>query len=146
MGVKEVYNNILNYLGLIDEPDALEKEDFEPYPIKIEQKPKGKVINIHQGPKNKMIVFHPASFDDVRDICDEIKNRRAAIVNLEKLDKDEAKRILDFMMGATYALNGNVKKVGNGIFVFAPDNIDVAGTDFADGQGKEISSLSDYER
>ena len=146
MSVKEVYNNILYYLGLTDEPPTVEKDEYEPYSVKHEQKSKGKVINIHQGIKNKMIVFHPESFDDVRDICDEIKNRRAAIVNLERLDKEEAKRVLDFMMGSTYALNGNVKKVGNGIFVFAPDNIDVAGTDFTEEQGQHLSSLSDYER
>lgn len=142
MGVKEVYHNILSYLGLIDEPENMDKSEFEPYTVKMDAKPQSKVINIHQGIKNKMIVFHPETFDDVRDICDEIKNRRAAIVNLEKLNREDAKRILDFMMGATYALSGNVKKVGNGIFVFAPDNIDIAGTDFADpGNTSTFSNL-----
>lgn len=145
MGVKEVYNSILNYLGLVDEEEMVEKDGFDQYPIIMEQRNKGKVINIHQGIKNKMIVFHPGSFDDVRDICDEIKSRRAVIVNLEKLNKEEARRVLDFMMGAIYALSGAVKKVGSGIFVFAPDNIDVAGTEFA-GDGKELSSLPDYDR
>ncbi|WP_422448202.1 cell division protein SepF [Thermoanaerobacterium sp. DL9XJH110] len=136
MGEKKLLNKILYFLGIEDEnPPIPEREDY------IEQRPRGRVINIHQTVKNKMVIFRPTSFDEVREISDEVKNRRAVIVNLEKLDKENARRILDFMSGSVYALNGTVKKIGPGIFIFAPDNVDISGTDI-DESLKEKSSLT----
>ncbi|NLZ54246.1 MAG: cell division protein SepF, partial [Thermoanaerobacteraceae bacterium] len=70
------------------------------------------------------------------------KNRRAAIVNLEKLDRENAKRILDFMSGSIYALSGTVKKIGPGIFLFAPDNVDVSGLEAEEGNQDKSSLIS----
>ncbi|RKL63179.1 cell division protein SepF [Thermoanaerobacteraceae bacterium SP2] len=130
MAGKNILNRILYFLGIEDEnPVSTEdRTDYEPYVNRPEIKPKGRVINIHQTSKNKMVIYKPASFDEVREISDEVKSRRAVIVNMEKLDKDSAKRVLDFMSGSIYALNGTVKKIGPGIFIFAPDNVDISGT------------------
>lgn len=57
---------------------------------------------------------------------DSLKGRRPIIINLEKLETEVARKIFDFMSGATYALNGNVQKVANNIFIFAPENVDIA--------------------
>lgn len=132
MAEKNIFNKILYFLGIEDEAhqDSVdEREDNSPYLSRSEIKTKNRVINIHQTAKNKMIIFKPSSFEEVEEICDEVKNRRAAIVNLEKLDKEGAKRVLDFMSGSIYALNGTVKKAGPGIFIFAPDNVDISGAD-----------------
>ncbi|NLZ53310.1 MAG: cell division protein SepF, partial [Thermoanaerobacteraceae bacterium] len=81
MSNKTFFKKILYFLGIEDEiPQEAEKDDFEPYIARPEPKPMGRVINIHQTSKNKMVIFKPRSFEEVREITDEVKNRRAAIV------------------------------------------------------------------
>ncbi len=75
----------------------------------------------------KMIVYHPVSYEDTQAIIDNLKNRKPVIVNMEELDLDCAQRILDFLSGAVYALNGTMCKISRGIFVVAPNNYDVVG-------------------
>ena len=70
-----------------------------------------------------------------------LKTEEQPFVNLEKLDRENAKRVLDFMAGSIYALNGAVKKVGPGIFLFVPDNIDVSGVDIEE-ENQDKSSLA----
>ena len=70
---------------------------------------------------------------------DSLKQRKPIIINLEKIDSETARKIFDFLSGATYALNGNVQKIANNIFVFAPENVDInasienRGFDFGSG-------------
>ncbi len=75
----------------------------------------------------KMIVYHPVSYEDTQSIIDNLKNRKPVIVNMEELEVDCAQRILDFLSGAVYALNGTMCKISRGIFVVAPNNYDVVG-------------------
>jgi len=74
----------------------------------------------------KLVVIEPRAFDECPRLVDNLKGRKPVIVNLEKLESDTARKIFDFLSGATYALNGNVQKVANNIFVFAPENVDIA--------------------
>ncbi len=74
----------------------------------------------------KMIVIEPKGFDECPRLVDGLKGKKPIIINLEKIDTDIARKIFDFLSGATYALNGNVQKVANNIFIFAPENVDVA--------------------
>ncbi len=74
----------------------------------------------------KVLVVEPQRFDDVQAVVDQLKNRRPIILNLEGLDKDVAQKILVFLQGAIYALNGETAKIANGIFFFAPPGTDVA--------------------
>lgn len=83
----------------------------------------------------KLVVIEPASFDECSRLVDNLRSRKPVIVNLEKLDTDTARKIFDFLGGATYALNGNVQKVANNIFIFAPENVAI----FADGENKPYS-------
>lgn len=71
----------------------------------------------------KLVVIEPQGFDECSRLVDNLKSRKPVIVNLEKLDVDLARKIFDFLGGATYALNGNVQKIANNIFVFAPENV-----------------------
>jgi len=80
----------------------------------------------------KLVVIEPKGFDECSKLVDSLKSRKPIIVNLEKLDSDTARKIFDFLGGATYALNGNVQKVANNIFVFAPENVTI----FAEGENK----------
>ena len=81
------------------------------------------------------MVIEPKGFDEWSKLVDSLKSRKPIIVNLEKLDADTARKIFDFLGGATYALNGNVQKVANNIFVFAPENVSI----FAEGENKPYS-------
>lgn len=74
----------------------------------------------------KMVVIEPKSFEECPRLVDSLKAKKPVIINLEKIESDTARKIFDFLSGATYALNGNVQKVANNIFIFAPENVDVA--------------------
>ena len=75
----------------------------------------------------KLILIEPRSFDECPKLVDSLKGKRPVIINLERLDVEVAKKIFDFLSGATYALDGRVQKVANNIFIFAPANVDIAG-------------------
>ena len=74
----------------------------------------------------KLVVIEPKSFDECPKLVDSLKGRSPVIINLEKIETETAKKIFDFLSGATYALNGNVQKVANNIFIFAPESVDIA--------------------
>ncbi|MDD5923024.1 MAG: cell division protein SepF [Eubacteriales bacterium] len=84
----------------------------------------------------KLLLIEPKSFEECPKLVDSLKSRRPIIINLEKIETDTARKIFDFLSGAIYALNGNVTKVANNIFVFAPENVDIAG-----GQQPEKSNF-----
>lgn len=73
-----------------------------------------------------LVVIEPKSFDECPKLVDSLKGRRPVVINLEKIETETAKKIFDFLSGATYALNGNVQKVANNIFIFAPEKVDIA--------------------
>ncbi|MEB8121843.1 cell division protein SepF [Staphylococcus xylosus] len=77
---------------------------------------------------SKMCLFEPRVFSDTQDIADELKNRRATLVNLQRIDKVSAKRIIDFLSGTVYAIGGDIQRVGSDIFLCTPDNVEVAGS------------------
>jgi cell division inhibitor SepF len=87
----------------------------------------GKVVNIHTNNQFKVIIIQPETIDDAQEICDHLKSKKAVVVNLEGLGKEEAQRIVDFLSGAVYALDGGIQKVSYGIFVIAPNNVDLMG-------------------
>ena len=101
----------------------------------------GRLVNQNTAPF-KLIVIEPKAFDECPRLVDNLKSKKPVIINLEKLESDTARKIFDFLSGATYALNGNVQKIANNIFVFAPENVDIAanvehkGIDFNSGGSK----------
>lgn len=74
----------------------------------------------------KLVLIEPKSFDECPKLVDGLKGRRPIIINLEKIETETAKKIFDFLSGATYALNGSVQKIANNIFIFAPESVDIA--------------------
>jgi len=93
------------------------------------------VVSLPSAAQMKMIVYHPISYEDTQNIIDNMKSRKPVIVNMEELEIECAQRILDFMAGAVYALNGTIFKISRGIFVVAPTNYDVIGN--ASGMAEE---------
>ena len=101
------------------------KEEAE-FPVK-----KGKVVNINTTTQLKVVVVTPESFDEARDIAEHLKQKKPVVINLEGVEKDIARRIVDFLSGAVYSLDGNIQKISTGIFLIAPYNVGIMG-DFKD--------------
>ncbi len=137
-------NKFLSLIGLEDadeEEDVLEEDEVEekkapkaapaparkPQPRRDATRPAtGSEARRPEDMANmKMVVFHPVAYDDAQQIADNLKNRRPIIVNMEELDGATAQRVLDFLLGAVYALDGTISKISRGIFLVAPQNCDV---------------------
>jgi len=86
---------------------------------------RSKIVNINQTQPVKMIISKPTSFEQTEEICECLKQKKSIIVNLEYVNKDVARRIVDFMSGAVQALDGHIEKISNSIFLFAPVNYDI---------------------
>lgn len=88
-----------------------------------------KVVNMPQSQTNsnaiKMVISQPTSFEQSDEICSFLKERKSVIVNLEYVNKDVARRIVDFISGGVYALDGYIQKVSNSIFLVAPSNYEI---------------------
>lgn len=74
----------------------------------------------------KMIVIRPESYEEAQDICDYIRSGKPVVVNLEGMQFDVSQRVMDFLSGSCYSLNGNIQRVAKNIFIVAPNNIDVS--------------------
>lgn len=85
------------------------------------------VVSIHTQKQVRVIVVEPISFEEAQGIAEHLKARKSVILNLEKTNEHVCQRIVDFISGTTYALGGNMQKVGNGIFLFVPNNVDISG-------------------
>lgn len=86
-------------------------------------------LRLHSARVNHVSVRQPQSFDDARLAADGLKDGRQQIVNLERTAPDMAERIIDFLNGVTYALNGFVEKVGDRVYLFAPSNVVIEAPD-----------------
>lgn len=73
----------------------------------------------------KVIVIEPANFDDAQSVADYLRKNQPVVINFEDTDSEIAKRIIDFVSGTIYALNGSMKKIGRSILVCAPQNVDI---------------------
>lgn len=75
----------------------------------------------------KMILLEPRAYSESQQIADHLKNRNSVVVNLKRVTSDQAKRIIDFLSGCIYAIGGTMQKVGVGIYLCAPKNVNVQG-------------------
>ena len=94
--------------------------------LSTQQKPQQKSVSYNGTSAFKLVVIEPKSFDECPKLVDSLKGRRPVIINLEKIETETAKKIFDFLSGATYALNGGVQKISSNIFIFAPESVDIA--------------------
>lgn len=121
-------NKIWNLLG-VETDDGEEYTDFGE-PIVPEEKEyntgkKNKVIGMPGMQQVKVIISQPSTFEQSEEICEHLKGKKSIIVNLEYVNKDVARRIVDFISGAVYGLDGNIQKISNSIFLVAPYNYEI---------------------
>ena len=86
----------------------------------------GQVLNMSSG-KQEVVLFHAKAFDDAARAADELRKKKAVILNMENIDKALTRRVVDFLSGSVYALDGSVKKVAQSTYLFCPHNMDVVG-------------------
>ena len=85
----------------------------------------GQVVSVNN--KQEVVLFHPVAFNDASKAADDLRSRKAVIVNMENVDKAMARRVVDFLSGCAYALDGTVKKVAQSTYLFCPHNMEVVG-------------------
>ncbi len=93
---------------------------------------------------NKMILLEPRAFSESQQIADHLKNRNSVVVNLKRVTTDQAKRIIDFLSGVIYAIGGSMQKIGVGIYLCAPKNVNVQGK-ISDDAEKNNKNNTDEE-
>jgi cell division inhibitor SepF len=76
---------------------------------------------------SKVILVEPRSYSESTDIADHLKSRRAVVINLQRIDNEQGRQIIDFISGVVYAIGGDIQKIGLSIFLCAPDNVEVSG-------------------
>ncbi len=86
----------------------------------------GQVLSMGSG-KQEVVLFHAKTFDDAAKAADELRRRKAIILNMENVDKSLTRRVVDFLSGSVYALDGSVKKIAQATYLFCPHNMDVVG-------------------
>lgn len=88
---------------------------------------------------NKMILLEPRAYSESQQIADHLKNRNSVVVNLKRVTSDQAKRIIDFLSGCIYAIGGTMQKIGVGIYLCAPKNVNVQGKISEDNKDQDKS-------
>lgn len=105
---------------LVDDIDDDEEEEQE-------NKKNKNVTKLSTGTSGKMILLEPRAYSESQQIADHLKKRNTVVVNMKRVTPDQAKRIVDFLSGTVYALEGDLQKIGAGIFLCTPKNVDVEG-------------------
>lgn len=125
------FNKMLKWIGFSDEEEEMyeveetvEEEVVEPsFPLGR----RARVSSISGGAPAKVVVIHFTSFDDAKDAADHLKNKKPIVANLEKLDNETTRKVVDFLSGAVYGVDGKIQNVSNRIFLITPSNVEVAG-------------------
>ena len=107
------------------EDETEEIEDEEPEERKLWGRRNNKVVNMPQVQQVQMVISQPTNFEQAANICDLLKQKKSVIVNLEYVNKDVARRIIDVVSGAVHALDGHMQKISNSIVLIAPFNYDI---------------------
>ncbi len=94
---------------------------------RLSDKDDNKVVNIHTTAQLQVVICNPERFDEAASIADNLNDRKTVLLNLEKTNRDIARRLLDFLSGVAYANNGQIKRVANSTYIITPYNVDVMG-------------------
>ncbi|MGF7031931.1 cell division inhibitor SepF [Paenibacillus mucilaginosus] len=130
-----VMNKFMNFLGLQEEEEIVERERVVDAQEEVEtpvQEPrkssKGNIVSIHSQKNVRVILHEPRSYEETQEIADHLRSRRPVVVNLQRIRSDQATRIVDFISGTVYALNGSISKIGPNIFLCTPDTVEIHGS------------------
>lgn len=130
--VEDDYDDYDDDEPLEDEPEAAPqpaRRSFGRAAAATETAPRstGRVVNIGASTQLQVILVKPDRFDQVSEIADHLRDKQALVLNLESTNKDVARRLVDFLSGCAYALDGKIKKVAISTYLITPYNVDVVG-------------------
>lgn len=133
-------NKIKNFFYLEEEEEDVPVQRQQPVqqqaparkPVKerrvSQEVPSPTVVSLQSAQKaSKVILIEPRVYAEAQDIAEHLKSKRAVVVNLQRIEKDQGFRIIDFLSGTVYALGGDIQRVGTDIFLCVPDNVQVDG-------------------
>lgn len=139
------FDKVCEKIGLIDPEDINDKKDShdedDDFPESDDPEPSesfaSNVVDFQAAAANasmnnvasykmKVVVIEPKSFDDAQQVANCLCDKRPVVINFENTAGEDAKRIMDFVSGTTYALNGEIKKVGHNVFFCAPSNVNIS--------------------
>lgn len=117
---KQQVKPVVSQSATVKKPTVKERQKHVEYPntpnlVSITQK------------TSKVILSEPRVYAEAQDIADNLKNKRAVVVNLQRIERDQGVRIIDFLSGTIFALGGDIKRIGTDIFLCTPDNVEVDG-------------------
>jgi cell division inhibitor SepF len=138
----EIWSKVKNFVGLEEpEEEYIEEDDFQqppqqeskprprlhqtPLPTSQAPTPAGRsnIVGLPTSTNHEVVVIEPRSFDEALAILDNLRTRKAVILNLMGLAPDQSQRLVDFVSGACHALDGHQEKIGESIFLFTPSNV-----------------------
>lgn len=128
------------------EAEEEEDEEMEDYPIELSRERESQrsvmdysqiarstrrntsqVVSINTNIQMQVVIVKPECYEDAQEICDQVKAKKPVVVNLEKVEYPIAQRIMDFLSGTCYSLDGSIQRVASNIFIIAPENVDISG-------------------
>lgn len=105
------------------------RQSAAPAPVRpAASTPSNRVVNIGTSSQMQVVLVKPDRFDQVSDIADHLRDKKAVVLNLETTNKDVARRLVDFLSGCAYALDGKIKKIAVSTYLVTPYNVDVVNT------------------
>lgn len=131
-----ILNKMLDFVGweteevedeYYDNEEVDEEEKKDNRKISYGRKNQGKVLNLNSNTNTKVVIVYPKNINDAKDICDHLRANRSIVMNVEDVEIQTAQRIVDFLSGAVYSLDGNIQKVSSGIFLATPNSVDILG-------------------
>lgn len=152
---KGFLDKVLQFMGIHEEPTEDDKQDepetsikngvhTSPDPFVDVTKKRPRLVSLPGQAKSsggmKVSVVYPKSYEDVQPIADHLKNRQPVILSLGGVEAPLSRRIIDFMSGVTYALEGHIHRIGDGIFLIAPSNVVIDAETSLDWQEEESLS------
>jgi cell division inhibitor SepF len=126
----KLIDKFMNWIGYTEEEFPEEAAALE----EIEEAPPRRrhLVGISGGNSPmRVVVMEPDNFEEVQLVADHLKERRPVIVNLEEAPVELARRIVDFLSGTVYALDGGLERIGEAIFLLVPSNVAVEANGFS---------------
>ncbi|GAB2702764.1 cell division protein SepF [Paenibacillus thermoaerophilus] len=138
MGFK---SRFMNFIGLPDEEEELDADDRrhhadsrddeyeapEPPAPDTRRNGRSNIVSIHSQKSIRVVLNEPRSYEEAQEIADHLRSRRPVVVNLQRVRPEHGIRIVDFLSGTVYALNGSISKIGPNIFLCTPDTVEIQG-------------------
>lgn len=133
----KLLEKVLDFVGwetdIDDEEDIYEDEVVESSPQRSvrhashKKNPQGKVLNMNNNNNLKVVVLSPQNILEARELCDHLRSNKPIIMNVEGVETPLAQRMVDFLSGAVYCLDGDIQKISSGIFLATPASIEITG-------------------